>query len=43
MYKNNLTDAAWTSIRPDVQANSNTASQSDYLVGNRFYRVVELP
>jgi len=43
MYKNNLTDAVWTSIRPDVQANSNTASQSDYLVGNRFYRVVELP
>ena len=43
MYKNNLADTAWTSLHPDVQANSSTASQSDYLVGNRFYQVIELP
>ena len=43
MYKNKLTDSTWTRMRPDVKANSNAASQSDYLVGNRFYQVIELP
>ncbi len=43
MYKNNLADTVWKSLHPDVQAASNTASKSDYVVGNRFYRVMELP
>ena len=43
LYKNNLTDTAWTSLHPDVTADSSTASQSDYVVGNRFYQITELP
>ena len=43
MYKNNWSDAAWTNLRSDVTADSSTASQSDYVVGNRFYQVIELP
>ena len=43
MYKNKLTDKNWKTLRSDVKANSNKASQSDYVVGNRFYQVVELP
>jgi hypothetical protein len=43
MHKNNLNDTAWTSLQPDVTSDSSTASQSDYVVGNRFYQVIELP
>ena len=43
MYKNNWSDTAWTNLRSDVTADSSTASQSDYVVGNRFYQVIELP
>ena len=43
MYKNSLNDTAWENLQPDVTPNSNRASKSDYLVGNRFYQVVELP
>ena len=43
MYKNSLNDTAWTRLHPDVRSNSNKASKSDYLVGNRFYQVIELP
>ncbi len=43
MYKNNWSDTAWTNLRSDVTADSSTASQSDYVVGNRFYQVFELP
>src|SRR5439155_481320 len=43
MYKSSLTDTAWTSLQPDVTSESSTASQSDYVVGNRFYQVIELP
>ena len=43
MYKNNWTDTAWTNLGSDVTSDSSTASQSDYVVGNRFYQVIELP
>ena len=43
MYKNNLTDAAWTAFHPDVRSDSDKAFKSDYVVGNRFYQVIELP
>jgi len=43
MYKNSLADTNWKNLRPDVTSNGNRASQSDYVVKNRFYKVVELP
>jgi hypothetical protein len=43
MYKNKLTDKNWKNLRSDVKADSSTASQSDYVVGDRFYQVIELP
>jgi len=43
MYKSTWTDTAWTNLRSDVTSDSSTASQSDYVVGNRFYQVIELP
>jgi len=43
MYKNSLTDTNWKNLRPDVSSNGNRASQSDYVVKNRFYKAVELP
>jgi hypothetical protein len=44
-YKNNLTDANWTDLSPDVTATGVTASKTDN-VGTqprRFYQVVLLP
>jgi hypothetical protein len=43
MYKNSFMDATWKRLHPDVTADGNRASQSDYVVGNRFYQVIELP
>jgi hypothetical protein len=43
MYKNNLADTSWKSLKPDVNSNGNRTSKSDYVVKNRFYKVVELP
>jgi hypothetical protein len=43
VYKTNLSDSAWTQLGGDVHAADTITSRSDYLTGNRFYRVVELP
>lgn len=43
VYKTNLSDPLWTPLSPDVPAIGTTASKSDYVVGNRFYGVAELP
>jgi hypothetical protein len=43
MYKNKLTDKNWKNLGSDVTVNSSKASKSDYVVGNRFYQVIELP
>jgi hypothetical protein len=41
-YKNDLSDATWTDITPDVTATGDTASFTDHAAtaGQRFYRVV---
>jgi hypothetical protein len=41
-YKTAWNDPTWTPINSTVTADSTTASQSDYVVGNRFYQVVEI-
>jgi autotransporter-associated beta strand protein len=42
-YKNNLGDATWTDLAPDVTASGSTASATDTTVSQRFYRVAVLP
>jgi hypothetical protein len=43
LYKTNLTDPTWTRLGSDVRASDATAFQSDHVVGNRFYTVIQLP
>ncbi|HKS35949.1 MAG TPA: fibronectin type III domain-containing protein [Verrucomicrobiae bacterium] len=43
VYKTSLSDPVWTALVPDVNATGATASKSDYVVGNRFYGVIQLP
>lgn len=43
LYKTSLADPAWLQLGQDVHAADTLASRSDYLVGNRFYKVVQLP
>jgi len=43
VYKASLSDPVWTALVPDVISTGTTASKSDYVVGNRFYGVIQLP
>ena len=43
VYKTNLADSAWLSLGQDLTATTTVTSRSDYVVGNRFYSVLELP
>jgi len=43
VYKTALSDPTWTALVPDVTSTGATASRSDYVVGNRFYGVIQLP
>jgi hypothetical protein len=42
-YKNNLDDATWTDLAPDVTASGSTASATDTTISQKFYRVAVLP
>jgi len=44
-YKNDLSDANWTDLIPDVTATGNIASYTDHpgQVSGRFYRIILLP
>jgi hypothetical protein len=44
-YKENLDDAAWSDLTPDVTASGSTASTTDTITSSsqHFYRVVVLP
>jgi hypothetical protein len=42
-YKDNLDDASWTDLAPDVAASGSIASTTDTTVSQRFYRVAVLP
>src|SRR5262249_54012015 len=42
-YKDNLDDASWIDLAPDVTASGSTASTTDATVSQRFYRVAVLP
>jgi len=43
VYKTGFGDATWKALGPDVSATSTTSTRDDYVVGNRFYGVIELP
>ena len=43
VYKTNLANSAWISLGKDVTATGTITSQSDYLVGNRFYGILQAP
>jgi hypothetical protein len=45
LYKNDLSDANWTDLTPDVTATGSTASYTDHpgQVSGRFYRIILLP
>ncbi|PYJ83033.1 MAG: hypothetical protein DME22_16740 [Verrucomicrobia bacterium] len=43
VYKTNLTDTAWETLGSDQTATNTITSQSDYVVGNRFYSVITRP
>lgn len=43
VYKTSLSAPTWTPLSPDVISTGTTASRSDYVVGNRFYSVIQLP
>jgi autotransporter-associated beta strand protein len=42
-YKDNIDDASWTDLAPDVTASGSTASTTDTTTSQRFYRVAVLP
>jgi hypothetical protein len=42
-YKDNIDDATWTDLAPDVSASGSTASTTDTTTSQRFYRVAVLP
>ncbi|HYT58842.1 MAG TPA: tandem-95 repeat protein [Haliangiales bacterium] len=42
-YKTSLSDSTWTPLGEDLTATDTTTSRSDYVVGNRFYSVQQLP
>jgi autotransporter-associated beta strand protein len=42
-YKDNIDDASWTDLSPDVTASGSTASTTDTTTSQRFYRVAVLP
>jgi hypothetical protein len=42
-YKNNLNDASWSDLAPDVTASGSTTSATDTTTSQRFYRVAVLP
>jgi autotransporter-associated beta strand protein len=42
-YKDNIDDASWTDLAPDVTASGSIASTTDTTTSQRFYRVAVLP
>lgn len=42
-YKDNIEDAGWTDLAPDVTASGGTASTTDTTTSQRFYRIALLP
>jgi hypothetical protein len=42
-YKSSLKDSAWKPLGQAVTAASAITTHSDYVTGNRFYKVQQLP
>jgi len=42
-YKDNIDDASWSDLAPDVTASGAMASTTDTIISQRFYRVAVLP
>jgi hypothetical protein len=43
VYKTRLSDPTWAVLSPDVISTGATASRTDYVAGNRFYGLIQLP
>ena len=43
LFKTDLSNPTWQQLGQDVKASDTITTKSDYLVGNRFYRVLALP